>query len=404
MGNKRVIFLILIICYAVLGFIAVQSNKTHIDEEGSHIPTAKSMYHQNIIDVIKGVEYKSASTPLPYLITALVHRIIKIEPNLKSVRMQNLLISLVTIILFILLIKNTRSESFIFALILFFYPYFLKPSFTYHMSIYGLIFFFLFLLTIRGEGLSNRFLAGLSLSMAVLSQQFYLVLFAVPLMKIVWAIGRNDVKREIAGSLLILALSITPVLFLLILWGGLTHPAYRNWGVEFRFENMSAVLTVMGIVSLPVVLASVKQISRKYLITIIPVSIIIAIFFFPEWVSIPKAGGMTGMSFNALEKLSGSNEIIGVMTKSFFIFTGLVAIYVISLNNYKQNPLLLACFIMMLIAFVINKIPSERHLLPMVSMAILLLSPVVSRNQAQYIWLPYQILIGGIYFVYLFLF
>jgi len=168
---------VLIFLYAIFSFVSLATLNFHIDDKVSHLPTVQSFYDNGVLNAIESEGYKSASTPLPYIIVSTPLKILSIKPSLFTVRFSNIIISIITLLIFTLLIK-TESKNFIYPLlILFFYPYYLKPSFAFFMSMYGLMFFLLFIYLAKRKSTGYILSAGLSLAAAVLCQQFYLIVF-----------------------------------------------------------------------------------------------------------------------------------------------------------------------------------------------------------------------------------
>lgn len=399
-GDKGYIIFFFLSCYLIFAVISIGYGKIQLDEREFHIPTAKSFYSKNIADVIQGNEYKTASTPLPYIITAFVHRLVGAEPKLQSVRVVNIVVSIFTTAVLIWLLNSLKIPGFPYIAVMFFYPYFLKPSFTFHMAGYGLFFYVLFLKYIDEEGIMHQILSGLALCFAVLSQQFYLVMAALPVAVILFR-GKDSVPLDRGLiSICVVILCLSPAFILFYFWGGLTHPNFRTWGVQFSVHNLTGVLSVLGITFLPVILSELKKIDRKLMVIFLGLSIILSVFFFPTWSEIPGPGVMPGMTFNLLERISVFSSLTGYFAKSLLIFMGISSLFVMIRNKFS-NPVLLSALMLIVVAFSINKIPSERHMLPLVATAMIIMFPSVKPSYARDYWLPYQAMIGITYFFYM---
>ncbi|MBK6912290.1 MAG: hypothetical protein IPH11_00885 [Ignavibacteriales bacterium] len=124
----RLEILVIIILYATFGVVSLVTLNAHIDERESHLPTVQSFLDNDLITAINGAGYKSASTPLPYLIVSEPLKILNITPTLFAARLFNILVSLIALFIFIRLCDEKKNRLIFPALILFFYPYFLKPS------------------------------------------------------------------------------------------------------------------------------------------------------------------------------------------------------------------------------------------------------------------------------------
>lgn len=401
--DGRGYMLLIFASYLLFGIIAVGFGKIQLDERVFHLPTVKSFYSTDFLGVIKGDDYKTASTPLPYMITALLHRVAGVEPDLWSVRLVNITVSLLTLGILFWLLSSLRIAPFPYITVLFFYPYFLKPSFTFHMAGFGLLFYFLFLKYSGERGLIRQFISGFALCCAVLSQQFYLVLIALPFLLMALPGEDSVTPKKVISTVCKCSLCLMPVVFLFFIWGGLTHPNFRIWGVQFSPQNLAGVLTVLGITFLPVILSELRKEKTEWLMVMLLAGVLLGFIFFPKWSSIPGPGSMPGMTFNILEKISVWSPIAGGFMKTILIFLGILAIRVLFRNDHPR-PVLLIALGLLVVAFSINKIPSERHMLPLVATAMIMMFPLVKPSHVRNIWLPYQAVIGITYFIYMMFF
>lgn len=401
-GDKEYILLILV-SFLVFGIISVVFGKIQLDEREFHLPTAKSFYGESFFDAIIGDDYKTASTPLPYIITASLHKAAGIEPALWSVRGVNIAVSFLTMILLISLLRDMKITPFPYIAVVFFYPYFLKPSFTFHMAGFGLLFYVLFLKYVSDKRSIGQIISGLALCCAILSQQFYLILAALPFLQMLLPGRANVTPGKILSLFVMIFICLVPVLILFFIWGGLTHPNFRTWGVQFSLQNLTGALTVIGVTFFPVLMTELKNENPKWLVAMGLAGFLFCFFFFPKWSSVPGPGSMPGMTFNLLERITVFNPIGGMISKTFLIFWGLFSIKVLVKSNATNQNWLMALGLMVL-AFSINKIPSERHMLPMVVTAMIMMFPIVKPAFVRNTWLPYQALIGIIYFIYMMFF
>lgn len=398
--NNKIIFSVIIIIYLILGFISVRNNNIQIDEAESHIPTVRTFYYETFFTALTGDLYKSANTPLPYILNSEIHKLFNRTPDLSGVRLINVIISFITLITFYVLLKRNSISAFPFLFIFLFYPYFIKPSFVFYMAGYGLLFFLCFLIFVEREGYINQILGAVSLSLAVLSQQFYLVLLAPLIIYKLIAFTTIDYKKGLA-VVFIWLVSFIPVALLFYLWGGLTHPNYRLWGIEIHVEYLSAILVVLGSVLWPFLIPKLKEIDHRIFFLFLITGLIIAIYIFPAWVKQPTPGGIAGYTFHLLAIISGYNFTIGIIIKTLLILSGLFVVFFIIHGIDGSDLLLKTVFIFFLLGFMLNKLPSERHLLPLLVTAMLLVFKSADKKTAVYLWLPYQILAGLTYFSYL---
>ena len=72
---------VIIFLYAIFSVISLNTLNFHIDERESHLPTVQTFYDNGIPGAIKSEGYKSASTPLPYIIVSTPLKILSINPH-----------------------------------------------------------------------------------------------------------------------------------------------------------------------------------------------------------------------------------------------------------------------------------------------------------------------------------
>lgn len=398
----RLEILVIIILYVTFGVVSLVTLNAHIDERESHLPTVQNFYDNDILTAIKGDGYKSASTPQPYLIVSAPLKILNITPTLFTARLFNILVSLIALFIFIRLCDEKKNRLIFPALILFFYPYFLKPSFAFFMSIYGLMFFLLFIYLIQKKGNERIFLAGLSLAAAVLCQQFYLIVFVFYAGYLMYKEFRLKVSLE---SLLNVSYFLLPFILPVIVflfWGGLVHPSYQAWGTVFGLSGLTGVLVTLGAVLLPYMAFNIKEIKVVVLIILLIVSVFLAEFAFPVWVSQPTAGGITGITFNFLSKVNDFSSVLSFILKASFCFSGMAS-FVIFFKKIidDKSKLLYLLYTALAIGFSLNRLPSERHMLPLIVTAFLFVFNQESKASVLKPWLAYQVIIGGVYFYYI---
>lgn len=167
-----------------------------VDEYYHHVPTIENLNKFGISTITDTTKYFAANTPLPYLITLVPIKIFNFSLTLNYLRTINAIISFICILIIYYLFKtfNTsyRLEK---TLIIFFYPYYLKPSFTYYMAIWGISFYLLLLLFLFAYNGKNKYLlAGLIVSFSILSQQFYLPIFLGILILLLLEYFQNKIR------------------------------------------------------------------------------------------------------------------------------------------------------------------------------------------------------------------
>lgn len=402
MVQHRKEIIIILVLYSIFGAVSLITLNAHIDERESHLPTVQNFYDNDIFIAIKGDGYKSASTPLPYLIVSVPLKIFKIKPTLFAARSFNIIISLITLFVFLHLCNGKKNSLLYPAIIILFYPYFLKPSFAFFMSIYGLMFFLFFIYMTEKRGNGNILLAGLSLAAAVLCQQFYLIVFVFYAgYRLYKAYLDEDRTRSILSLLYFLLPFILP-LIVFLLWGGLVHPSYRAWGTGYSFINLTGVLVTLGAVLLPYMVFTIKEIKVPGLIISLIFSVLLVVFAFPIWINQPTVGGILGITFNFLDKVSAFSSVLAFILKTSFCFLGMGSFIVFYKKaDDEKSWFLLLLYIITAIGFSINRLPSERHMLPLIVTAYLFIFNQVNKEIILRYWLGYQAIIGSVYFYYI---
>jgi len=398
----RTEIVVIIFLYLIFSVISLVTLNSHIDERESHLPTVKYFYENDILTAIKGDGYKSASTPLPYLIVSAPLKILNITPTLFTARLFNILISLIALFIFIRLCDEKKNRLLFVVLILFFYPYFLKPSFAFFMSIYGLMFFLLFIYLIEKKGNGRIFLAGLSLAAAVLCQQFYLIVFVFYAGYLLYKEFRLRVSLESLLHLFYFLLPFILPVIVFLLWRGLVHPSYQAWGTAYSLAGLTGVLIALGAVLLPYIAFNIKEIRLKEIPLLLILSLMLMVFAFPVWASQPTEGGITGITFNFLSKVNDFSGVISIILKTSFCFSGMAS-FLICFKKIidDKSKLMYLLYIALAIGFSLNRLPSERHMLPLIVTAYLFIFNMGSKESLLKSWLAYQVIIGGVYFYYI---
>lgn len=393
---------VIILLYAFFSVVSLVTLNSHIDERESHLPTVKNFYDNDVLTAIKGDRYKSASTPLPYLIVSAPLKLFSIEPSLAAARSFNMIISLIVLFIFILLCEEKKNGLIFPALILFFYPYFLKPSFAFFMSIYGLMFFLAFVYFIQNQTKGNVFIGSLSLAAAVLCQQFYLIVFVFYAGYLLYKEFIIESSSKSVINLFYFLMPLTLPLILFLIWGGLVHPAYRAWGTDFSFSGPTGVLVTLGAVLLPYMVFNIKELKLKEVPIVLIISLLAVVFAYPVWVNQPTVGGISGITFNFLSKVNDFSSVLSFIIKTSFCFMG-IASFVIFYKKVKEDKsrLLFLLYIALAIGFSFNRLPSERHMLPLIAAGYLFVFNQVNKVVVLKYWLGYSIIIGSVYFYYI---
>jgi hypothetical protein len=191
-------------------------------------------------------------------------------------------------------------------------------------------------------------------------------------------------------------------LIVFVLWGGLVHPAYRAWGSGFSFTNLTGVLVTIGSALFPFLIFNIKEVKIPALLIITIVSVMLVVFAFPVWVNQATEGGISGLTFNFLHKVNDYSSIASFILKLWFCLSGISSFFIFFKKMLDdKSRLLLFLYIVLAIGFSLNKLPSERHMLPLIAVAFLFIFNRVNKNFICKYWLAYSVIIGSIYFYYI---
>jgi hypothetical protein len=253
------------------------------DEINYHSPLARNISWRQVMDLHS--DYSSAYTPLPYLIGSAA---LKIWDSLYALRILNYLVFLAMICAFHLLASNFLKDGWLLTFLVFLNPYLMMSAFVYYMYNWGLLFAFLglYFYLVRNSNL----LANLFVSLAVLSQQWMLVLVIA-----IWLHGwvlfreRKITLRVFMKGTLWQFFFLAPAILLFIRWQGLTHPNFSSHAMSPSFEHLSAVLSHFGFIMLFPILATARGFFRaKY----IPLLFSAPLF----WLSIPRHASLSDLT------------------------------------------------------------------------------------------------------------
>jgi hypothetical protein len=387
-----------------------------IDESKHHLPLLINLHQNPLTEVISGSDYQAANPPLPYLINLAFHKIFFIEPDIISARIFTSLISFITgLLIYFLARKLGSTHPLPVTLIIILYPYFLKPAFTFYMAVYGLCFFLSFWLIFEKSEQSPKHLltAGILLSGAILSQQFYITIIPAALIFIAFKEYSNrsenpsetGIPQKILSVTKQLTYLVIPVLVLslpiFLSWGGLTHINYRFHTIAFDSTNITSILIAAGGFLFPISLLSLKKITKIEYIVYSLFAIGLVLFFYLEWTIKAGRGRITGMSFHFAELAERIHFIAGYVVKILLLISGFIILGVtfrkILRTQYRFGVLAVTFFNT---GYVFNEFLAERHLLPLIVTLYLLNLNEITNKRVLWTWATFQGIAGSIYYSY----
>ncbi len=275
----------LIFIYISFGLVTYFTANYHYDEILHHSKNVK-LFSEKGVEAIVSEEYSSANTPLPYLIPALITSLFQFHPEIKHLRLFNLITSFILILLLFIYYKPFNSNPLLL-FILFFYPHYLKNTFGFFMGIYGLLFFILTLIFYQREGEINKFLSGLFLSFAILSQQYYLPIFFFLIFNEIFS---NKIYKQKIVNITLISISMLFPAFLFFIWEGFTHINFVEHSIRFSPVYVTAIFASIGFIFAPVVLQKILSLPFSLKLLIFILTLILTIFYWPEFQNVPEYG------------------------------------------------------------------------------------------------------------------
>jgi hypothetical protein len=399
--------------YAVLVFIVffgLSLSKAGViadsDEALFHFPNVENFYRHGLAAMFND-KYSAANTPLPYILVAFIAKFF--GPGLLLARIVTAVFSLAAFYLSIRILKLLGAPVY-YALGILFYPYFFNNSFVFYVINFGLFFFLwaFYLLKKReaSAGYFSDFLIGFLLSMAILCQQFYLIVpGAIIIHKLVRLIGNKQewnftaVRRFMLSSfLLTVPLALPAALFMK--WGGLTHPNFNVHSLSFYPSTLVAILFVTGFYFFLFALQSYKQFRIADYAIAAFFSIVGVVRFAPVFSNEQGPGLFTGIAFHVITLSGKAAGFLPLMAMGVLCFTGvLVCIAIVRRCVSPWEKMTAYAGALLAIGYAVNTQIGERHLLGLLVLMMLLILPGYKKPliTGQLFWM---ILVGVAYFFY----
>lgn len=395
----------LIVTFIFLLFLIISITRIGsyaLDEDHYHYPNVLNFY-KNGLNAIFNKDYSAANTPFPYIIVFLFSKLF--SPSVALARIITAFVSLMTVFIIMKLLSIQKTEKYL-SLVILFYPYFFVNSFVFYTVNYGLLFSLLSILYLYNiqEKFSyiSYFLMGLFMSLAICSQQFYLM---IPLAMIIFTIYSNifirrlEIKKIIISFILFLIPLILPLL-IFIGWGGLTHPNFRIHTISFYPSTIVGIFFVTGFYFFPLLLQNYNIIKIKEILFSILLSFILIIFFKPIFSHHQGAGIFTGLTHHFIYIISKFSNTLSILL--MLLLSSMGVLILIKLYKMLHSPIeyfLYFTLIILIFVFTFNTIIGEKHLLPFITFLFLLVLPKTQKKYYR-IYLIFLPLLGLIYFIY----
>lgn len=393
--------------FLLLSLLKIESYA--LDETLFHYPNLLNFY-ENGWGAMFNARYSAANTPLPYFIVAMLAKLF--SPSLALARIVTALISFGTFLLFTKLLESFSVPRY-FSFAILFYPYFLVNSFVFYAINYGLFFLALALWqwqkAEKEPSLFRELLTGLSLSMAVLCQQFFLVipLAIIAHRGIAYFRAKANINLPSFRQLLLynslLALPLLLPLALFFYWGGLTHPNFRSHSLAFYPSTVVAILFIAGFYFSPYIFFLRKKITAAEAIASLLLSIVLVTWFKPVFSDIQRPGLFTGLVFHLISLPGKINPVLTSLLMTALTSLGiLVFVQLVKSLSSRTDFALITVVAFLLLTYSFNTQIGERHLSGLMMILFLLLLPRMKGTGYLY---PVAMTVAGIgYFVYWYFF
>ncbi len=341
-------------------------------------------FYENGLAATFNSRYSAANTPIPYIIVAAVAKLS--APTLLVARIVTGVISLFTFFVAMKLLKAFGTSKYCY-LVLLFFPYFFVNSFIFYAINYGLFFavlaLWVFYRSDNKLSFGTNLLTGVFLSLAVLAQQFYLMLpVAMMIPRFFNLFSQKTVQKSLtfgkmvlANVFLVLPLAVPFLIFLN--WGGLTHPNFSQHSLSFYPSTIVAILFVTGFYCSPYVLQVIRQVSKWEFLISTGLAIILVLLFKPTFGGDFQGPGMfTGLTFRLISVAGKIHPVLTTVLMAALTTSGIL-IFIRSfrsLSSEFEYVLFTACLLLGL-AYACNTEIGERHLLPLLMILFLLILP-----------------------------
>ena len=379
-------------------FAAIFITSSYGDEQYYHYPLAQNISLSKIINT--GSDYSSAYTPLPYLAGNLV---LKISSSLVALRILNYAVFLLTIYFFYLLAKEVSKDHLVLTLLFFLNPYLLKASYLFIMFNWGLLFILIALNIYFSEGKARQLRGDFFLLLAVLCQQWMLVVVLAVLLYQLDLFFKGKIKINfLAKSFIGKFVIFLPAILLFYSWQGLTHPNFASHSLQPTFEHLNGVLANIGFLMFLVVLANYKNLLKmKNVLLLFPLPLL--------WLAIPKHSlshgprEITGIVSQLVTKVYAGMHIPYDFSMFFFIIAGyLFLLLIISKNENDLAKIFQYAVLGFFIAFIASSRLAASHIYISLPLILLLFRAEIEKmKRTKNIMITQFFLLSLVYLIYI---
>ena len=400
---NTVSIIIIILFFSVISLLTLIPKH---DEVVNHLPTLLTFHETNIFYAMQSDNYLGANTPLPYIIIAFLCKLFHVTPSLFIARLAGILIASLTIFIVLRFISFVPIKDYFLLILCFlFYPYFLKPAFTFYLAIYGLLFFILTLLFLNKQNLRSIFFGGIFNSLAILCQQFYLVVPIWFLYKLFIDYKNGNDLKYISKRFFLFFLPLLLPLLLFVKWGGISNKNFPEHTVSFSFislTNVTAILAILGGLFFPLIFEKMSKIKFKLALIFFIVALLLTIYASPHWHLVGGKGMISGYTYKVINTIITYIPTFAFILELILIFFGLLTLFLLYTKR-NENKIINDYYILIIIliaGFIPFGMLSERHLLHLIFLVFLIVFYKIRYRSTKLVILAYQIILGSIYFYY----
>jgi hypothetical protein len=281
-------------------------------------------------------------------------------------------------------------------------PYFLRASCTFYVTDFGLLFGLSALWVYFRSNTRYRHVAAYALiTMATLSMQWLLMLFVgVSLHELrLWRTGDLSSRRFATLAVLKLIVAV-PVLALILVWRGLTHPNFATHALHPSFEGANIVLAVLGFLFFFYSIDGVRRLGWNHLLGILVLSPLVVLAQ-PALARVQGPGLFSGFESTFLRLLEQVTSIpyatllLG-LTLSGMVFCGLA----LKLPRHGLAEVSLYTAAGLGSAYVASELLSSGHVYVMVPFLLLMLQGELSKKPAILVCLNVQWYCAGLGYLF----
>jgi hypothetical protein len=373
------------------------------DEQAYHYPLAVAFSrHFPLFEW----DYTSAYTPLPYVVTGLLMKLL--GPHLIVARVVNLLVGILGIVGFYRTALLVRPGAALWAAVFVaFAPYYLRDCSVFYVAIWPVVCsVWALLFYLRRRGRRDVLLASVFMGAGSLSGQWAIIIVVAAVASECvsafddrWKSTRPRIVAALATVGVILLFQI-PVVAVFIGWGGLTPWRFRAHSLEVTPQHLVGALAVIGFTFAWWVVARIGRL-RPFQLTAVVALVPLFLLALPEVSVYQGASRFTGLTAQILGRASnalGSETAVLLVPAAML---GVVALWLLlSSPDAVRWPVLRLATVLSIVTFTAAVQLGESHTRIAIVIAFLLAIAVAPGDRSLKLVVTQSSLLGVLYAVY----